>query len=110
MNSVDIPKIKYHAELPACWEELDQPQFEFIVSLYLELKDKKINVSQFKKAAVLKMLDIKMRGCNKEDEDVMMDIANNINRLSELFEYFFIQDEDRFYFNFDFHFNIHISN
>ena len=41
MNSVDIPKIKYHAELPACWEELDQPQFEFIVSLYLELKDKK---------------------------------------------------------------------
>jgi len=97
MHLIEIPDINYKVSIPECMDELNREQFEYFAEILLQLHDKEINVDDVKTRMALKLLKVKSpaNDYRKMNTSEVAAINENLFKVAELLDYFFIEEDDK---------------
>ena len=95
MYFIEIPDINYSINIPEMMDEMNRDQFVYFAGLTLKLYAGEITLTDHKTKMALKFLKVKPEKYKKQDDEAQAVIDENIFRITELLDYFFIEEDDK---------------
>lgn len=97
MHTIEIPEAAFMEEIPSEMEELTEDQYIAYAGEMLKVFSGEQTIDDFKTNLVFKFLDIRHNRKKYDDmsELAKLQIGDNVYRIAELLDYFFILEEDK---------------
>lgn len=92
MHLIEIPDIKFKTEIPSEIGELTADQFVHFVGQSLKLMQKQIGLNELKISMAAKFLNLRKTGYSYLPASKQLLIAENMQRIADLLDYFFVDD------------------
>lgn len=104
MHRIEIPDIRFSKEMPESMEELTRAQFVYFSSLLLLLFEEKITIAELKVRMAMKLLDLDVnpKDYQKLPTKTKLAITENLYRITELTDYYFVEEEGKYKVNLGF--------
>lgn len=97
MHTIEIPDIKFLQEFPSEMEELTEQQFIYFAGELAKVLAGEASIDDLKTNIVFKFLDIRHNRKHYNDltTQTKVEISENVYRVAELLDYFFVLDGDK---------------
>ena len=97
MHTIEIPDIKFKAEIPAGIEEMNRKQYIKYSGLLAKLLNKEISFDQLKTEMVFTFMKIRKDKLKYEKlaAEQKFNISANVYKIGELLDYFFTLEDDK---------------